>query len=64
MNTPAIAKVVTRVATKDQTSDFAYWQKQSYQTRLAALEEIRQAYHRWRYDAEPGLQRIYTIVKR
>ena len=64
MNTSTIAKVVTRVASRNQTNDFTYWQAQSYQTRLAALEEIRQAYHRWRYHAEPGLQRVYTIVKR
>ena len=59
-----IAKVVTKVNIQQQTSDFAYWQTQSYQARLAALEEIRQEYHRWRYGAEPRLQRVYTIVKR
>ena len=59
-----IAKVVTKVNIQQQTSDFAYWQTQSYQARLAALEEIRQEYHRWRYGAEPRLQRVYSIVKR
>ncbi|NTU66132.1 MAG: hypothetical protein HGB05_22680 [Chloroflexi bacterium] len=59
-----MAKVVTKVNIQQQTSDFAYWQTQSYQARLAALEEIRQEYHRWRYGAEPRLQRVYTIVKR
>ena len=59
-----IAKVVTKVNIQQQTSDFAYWQTQSYQARLAALEEIRQEYHRWRYGAEPRLQRVYTIAKR
>lgn len=59
-----IAKVVTKTNIRQQTSDFAYWQTQSYQARLAALEEIRQEYHRWRYGAEPRLQRVYTIVKR
>ena len=59
-----IAKVVTKVNIHQQTSDLAYWQAQSYQARLAALEEIRQEYHRWRYGAEPRLQRVYSIVKR
>ncbi|CAG0931896.1 hypothetical protein TFLX_02340 [Thermoflexales bacterium] len=59
-----IAKTVTKVNIRQQTNDFAYWQTQSYQTRLAALEEIRQEYHHWRYGAEPRLQRVYTIVKR
>jgi hypothetical protein len=59
-----IARVVTKISIHQQTSDFAYWQTQPYQARLAALEEIRQEYHRWRYGAEPRLQRVYTIVKR
>ncbi len=59
-----VQRVVTRLALREQKSDFAYWQSQSYQARLAALEEIRQEYHRWRYGAEPRLQRVYTIVKR
>ena len=61
---PGIAKVYKKVKLKDQQSDFAYWQKQPYQVRLAALEQIRQEYHGWKQDAEPGLQRVYTIVKR
>jgi hypothetical protein len=59
-----IAKVVTKVNIQQQTSDFAYWQTQSYQARLDALEEIRQEYHRWRYGAEPRLQRVCRIIKR
>ena len=59
-----IAKVVTKTDIHQQASDFAYWQTQSYPARLAALEEIRQEYHRWRYGAEPRLQKICTIVKR
>ncbi len=39
------------------------WQKQSYQKLLEALEQIRQQYHLYKYNAEPRLQRIYTIVK-
>ncbi len=60
----SIQKVVTKVNLREQKSDFAYWQSQPYQARLAALEEIRQEYHRWRYGGEPGFQRVYTIVKR
>jgi hypothetical protein len=59
-----IEEVYTKVHLRRQKSDFAYWQTQSYQARLAALEQIRQEYHRWKYGAEPGLQRVYTIVKR
>jgi hypothetical protein len=59
-----IAKVVTRIRMGDKKMDAAYWRTQPYAARLAALESIRQEYHRWRYGAEPGFQRVYTIVKR
>jgi hypothetical protein len=53
-----------RIQEMDRSFDFKYWQAQPPAARLAALEEIRQEYHRWRYGAEPGFQRIYSIVKR
>lgn len=59
-----IEKVCAKVNMRDQQSDFAFWQTQSYQTRLAALEQIRREYHQWRYGAEPRLQRVCRIVKR
>lgn len=59
-----IQKVVNKVKQNGKKTDAAYWRKQPYSARLAALEEIRQEYHRWRYGAEPGFQRVYTVVKR
>ncbi|RLC61494.1 MAG: hypothetical protein DRI79_08225 [Chloroflexi bacterium] len=59
-----MAKVYTKVSISKQKTDFAYWQTQSYQTRLATLEQIRREYHIWKYGAEPGFQRVCTIVKR
>ena len=59
-----VKKCYTKVSLHDQKSDLAYWQTQSYQARIAALEELRRNYQRWKYDAEPRLQRVYTIVKR
>jgi hypothetical protein len=58
-----IEKVVTKVNLGQQTSDFAFWQTQSYQARLDALEEIRQEYHRWRYGAEPRLAPVCRIFR-
>ena len=49
---------------REQKSDAEYWRAQPPAARLAALEEIRREYHRWRYGAEPRLQRVYTVVKR
>jgi hypothetical protein len=59
-----IQKVFSKVRLTDPKTDFAYWQTQSYQARLTALEKIRREYHAWKYDVEPRLQRVYTIVKR
>jgi len=59
-----VQKTYTKVRLQEQRSDFVYWQTQPYQVRLAALEQIRQEYHQWRYHAEPRLQRVYHIVKR
>ena len=59
-------KVVTKVNQKQQKSDFYYWQKQSYQKRLEALEQIRREYHQYQYqyNVESRFQRVYTIIKR
>jgi len=55
-----IARVVTRVKLGERRSDAAYWRAQPPLARLAALEEIRREYHRWKYGAEPRLQRVCT----
>jgi hypothetical protein len=60
---PTIAKVVTKVRLGEEPTTASYWRSQSYQRHLDALEEIRQEYHRWKKDAQPGLQRVYTIIK-
>jgi hypothetical protein len=59
-----IKMVCKKTRLVDQKSDFRFWQTQSYQTRIDALEEIRQQYIRWKYGAAPGFQRVYSIVKR
>jgi len=59
-----IEKSVTKVNLLKKPTDFAYWQSQPYLARLATLELIRREYHRWRYGAEPRLQRVHRIVKR
>ncbi len=64
MQTRKIQPTIKKVSLQNQKSDFAYWQTQSYEARLTALEEIRREYHQWRHGAEPRLQRVYSIVKR
>ena len=55
-------KVINKVSLKQQTSDFKYWQQQTPQKRLEALEQIRQEYHQYKYNAQPRFQRVYTII--
>ncbi len=50
-----------KVKFTEQVSDFAYWQTQPPEIRLATLEEIRQEYH---HGDQQRLQRVYQIVKR
>jgi hypothetical protein len=59
-----IAKTYTKSRIGEQKGDFAYWQTRPYEERLAALEQIRREYHLWKYGAEPGFQRVCTIVER
>ena len=64
-NSNSIKKVVVRRALSEaaNTEELEYWRTQPPEARLRALEEIRLEYHKWRYGAEPRLQRVYSIVK-
>jgi hypothetical protein len=51
--------IVTKTSLKAPKTDTAYWRTQPYTVRLAALEQIRQEYHQWKYNVQPGFQRVY-----
>lgn len=56
---------IQRFKLGQEPSDFAFWQTQSYQMRLATLAKLRSQYNTWKYGiAEPRLQRVYRVVKR
>jgi hypothetical protein len=59
----SIEKVVRKVKIEEQGNDFAFWQSQSYEARLVTLEQVRREFHFWKYDSEPGFQRVFSIVK-
>jgi hypothetical protein len=59
-----IAPVVNKICLGDAKNDVTYWRTLSYQKRIEALEQIREEYHRWKADAQPGFQRICSIGKR
>jgi hypothetical protein len=58
-----IKKVVRKVKLTDKKTDATYWRKPPYTARLAALEDIRQEYHRWRYGGEQRMQKVVKIIK-
>jgi hypothetical protein len=58
-----ILPVMRKMRLSEAPKDTQYWRTQPFTARLAALEQIRKEYHRWKYHAEPGLQRVYTIIK-
>jgi hypothetical protein len=49
---------------KEQGNDFMFWQSQSYEIRLATIEQIRNEYNTCKYGVEQGFQRVYRIIKR
>jgi hypothetical protein len=56
--------IITKTKLHAPKTDTTYWRTKCWSDRLAALEEIRQEYHQWKYDVQPGFQRIYSVVKR
>lgn len=61
-NAKRIKRVVKIINVRHNESDFAYWQAQPIRARLAALEEIRREYHRWKYGTEQRFERVVTIA--
>jgi len=58
-----IEKVVHKTKLSKKKSDFKYWQSQSVEKRMEALEEIRQEYNSWRYGDQQGFQRVFKIIR-
>jgi len=58
-----IAKTYTKVNMKAQQPERNYWLTQPYEKRLDALEELRQEFMAWKYGAQPGFQRVLSIIK-
>jgi hypothetical protein len=59
-----IEKTYTKIQLTGQESDFKYWQNQPVEKRLETLEQIRLEFHSWKYDTQPGFQRVLSIIKR
>lgn len=55
--------VINIIHLKDKTNDYEFWSKQSYESRLLTLEQIRQEYNNWKYGTKQRFQRVYKIIK-
>jgi hypothetical protein len=66
-----IAMVVRKTSLTEQGNDFAFWQTQTPEARMKALEEIRCEYQAWEQslnknnaNIQSGFQRVFRIIKR
>lgn len=53
-----IQMIARKVDGRARQTDFAFWQMQPPQARLAALEAIRAEFHHYNDNTEPRLQRV------
>jgi hypothetical protein len=59
-----IVSTYRKVKLVAQESDFKYRQAQPVEKRLETLEQLRNEYYSWKYDTQPGFQRVLSIAKR
>jgi len=59
-----VIKAVNKYKIDEQPNDFIFWQSKSFEERINALEQIRQEFNNWKYNAEQRFQRVYRIIKR
>jgi len=59
-----VEKVLNVINKNDVQNDYAYWQKKTIQERIDAIEILRSQYIQMHNNVQPGLQRVYRIVKR
>jgi hypothetical protein len=57
-------KAIQIFKTDEAPTDFAYWQTRTFEERLSALESIREEYIKSAYDIQPGVQKVFRIVKK
>ena len=62
MNKKLNKNIIQKIKLTDKKTDFAYWQTQSFESRLEALETIREEYNSWKYGSKQGFQRVYRVI--
>ena len=59
-----IVKTIRKIKKSEEPNDYLFWQTQSYEARLEALEKIREEFNSWNYGSQQRFQRIYKVIKR
>jgi hypothetical protein len=59
-----LKKVLNVISRKEVQNDYLFWKQKTAQERIDAVEILRSQFIQLQKDVQPGLQRIYTIVKR
>jgi len=55
--------IIKKIKLTNENSDHGYWINQSVESRLDALESIRDEYNNWKYNDQPRFQRVYRVIK-
>ncbi len=55
--------VVKKVKLIEQRSDYSYWVNQSIETRLGALESLREEFNKRKFNDQQIFQIIYRVIK-
>jgi len=56
-------KAIKILDLNSKENDFKFWQTQTFEKRLEALEQLRTQFIIWKYGTEQGFQRVYRIVE-
>jgi hypothetical protein len=55
--------ICKKIKLTEERSDFSYWVNQSVETRLDALESLREEFNNWKFNDQQRFQRVYRVIK-
>lgn len=55
--------IIKKIKLAEEKSDYNYWVNQSVETRLNALESVREEYNNWKFHDQQRFQRVYRVIK-
>ena len=55
--------IAKKIKLTEEGSDYSYWVNQSIETRLDALESLREEFNNWKFNDQQRFQRVYRVIK-